>query len=331
MDYRVFVTRRIAEEALELLDREVSLEVWPEEPPPPYSVLVEGTQGCDGVLSMVTDRIDAGLLDGSPSLRVVSNMATGHDNIDVAAATRRGVLVGTTPGVLAKTCADLAFALLLATARRVAEADRFVRGGEWRTWHPGAFLGQDVYGATLGIVGLGDIGLEVARRAGGFDMRVLYYSRHRRVEEEGSYRLEYAPDLRALLREADFVTLHVPLTPETRQLMGAQELALMKRNAVLINTSRGQVVDQKALCAALKDGLIAGAGLDVTEEEPIPPNDPLLGLPNVVVTPHIGSASVATRRRMALMAAENLLAGLKGERMPHCINPEAREGQAWGR
>lgn len=323
---RVFVTRSVAQEALDLLAQGSRIRVWPHELPPPYPVLIEEASECDGLLTMIPDRIDASLLAQCSSLKVISNMATGHDNIDLEEATRRGIYICTTPGVLAKSCADLTFALLLAAARRVVEADRFVRGGGWQTWHPRAFLGQDVHGATLGIVGLGAIGLEVAKRALGFDMDVLYNSRHRRRYEEERYKLEYVPKLDTLLRNSDFVSLHVPITEETHHMIGARELAAMKPTAVLVNTSRGSVVDQEALYEALKEGVIAGAALDVTEEEPIDPHDPLLSLDNVVITPHISSASFSTRKRMALMAAENLLAGLRGEKMPHCINPELAEG-----
>ncbi|MBI4234171.1 MAG: D-glycerate dehydrogenase [Chloroflexi bacterium] len=320
---RVFVTRRILQEALDLLAPETDMKVWEGDFPTPHDVLTAEVREMDGVLTMLTERVDAALLDAAPRLRVVSNMAVGYDNIDVAAATRRGILVGNTPGVLTETTADFAFALLLAAARRAVEGERFVREGKWQTWHPTAFLGLDVHGATLGIVGLGNVGQEVARRALGFSMRVIYYDSVRRRDVEQRYSLEYCPDLPSLLRRSDLVTLHVPLTPQTHHLIGAGELALMKPHAILVNTARGLVVDPKALYEALHEGRIAGAALDVTEPEPIPPDDPLLTLPNVIVTPHIGSASVATRTRMAVLAAQNLLAGLKGQPMPHCVNPQA--------
>ena len=249
-------------------------------------------------------------------------MATGFDNIDVAAATARGVLVTRTPGVLSETTADFAFALVLAAARRVVEGDRYVREGNWKTWGPETLLGGDVYGATLGIVGLGGIGREVARRARGFGMRVLYTGPARKPDAERELAVEFRP-LEDLLRESDFVTLHAPLTPETRQIINERTLRLMKPAAVLVNTGRGPLVDQNALYEALRSGVIAAAALDVTDPEPIHADDPLLSLPNLIVTPHIASASVATRSRMALLAAENLLAGLRGEVPEHAVNPEA--------
>ncbi|MFQ5860201.1 MAG: 2-hydroxyacid dehydrogenase [Dehalococcoidia bacterium] len=322
MKPRVFVTRDIGREALEALGQETELELWPDEAPPSRERLREKAAVVDGLLTTVDDWVDAGLFQSAPHLKVVSQMATGVDNIDLAAATRRGIPVGYTPGILAKTTADLAFALLLAAARRIQEAGRWVRQGNWRVpFHPLSFLGRDVHGATLGIIGLGKIGLEVARRAQGFDMEVLYASRHRRRDEERRYGLRFV-ELPTLLRTADFVSLHVPLTPETHHLLGEAELRMMKSTALLVNTSRGPVVDQKALYRALQEGWIAGAALDVTEKEPIPPDDPLLSLQNLVITPHIGSASVETRRRMALLAVENLLAGLQGRRLTQCANLE---------
>jgi len=240
----------------------------------------------------------------------------------VAAATERGILVTNTPGVLTETTADLAFALLLAAARRVVEGDRLTRTGGWKSWHPSFLLGQDVHGATLGIVGLGQIGLAVARRARGFDMRILYHDRTRHPQAEAELGAEYV-SLDRLLGESDFVSLHVPLASQTRHLIGQRELSLMKPSAVLVNAARGAVVDQQALCAALKERRIAAAGLDVAEIEPIPVDDPLLTLDNVVVTPHIGSASVATRARMAEMAVESVLQALRGELPSNCVNAEA--------
>jgi glyoxylate reductase len=296
--------------------------VWPEESPPPHEEIVRRTVDADALLTMLSDRIDAEVLDAGRRLRVVANMAVGYDNIDVPAATERGILVTNTPGVLTETTADLAWALLLAAARRVAEGDRLTRTGGWKAWHPSFLLGRDVHGATLGIVGLGQIGLAVARRARGFDMRLLYHSRTRRPEAEAELGLEFV-ELEQLLKESDFVSLHVFLSPQTRHLIGERELALMKPTAILVNTTRGPVVDQRALYRALKDRRIAAAGLDVAEEEPIPLDDPLLTLDNVTITPHVGSASVATRGKMAAMAVENVLAALRGEQPPNCVNPEA--------
>lgn len=319
---QVFVTRHIAEEALAMLKKEAKVLVWEEDSPIPRQVLLKRVKGVDGLLCLLTERIDKDLLDVTPGLRAISNMAVGYDNVEVAEVTKRGIPVGYTPDVLTQTCADFAFALLLAAARRIAEADRFVREGRWKSWSPTMLLGQDIHEATLGIVGLGRIGLEVAKRARGFDMRVAYFSRTRRWYEEERYSLEFIPELHILLANADFVSLHVPLTSETRHLIGEKELASMRPTAILINTTRGPVVDQKALYHALRNKTIAGAAIDVAEVEPIPPDDPLLRLDNLLITPHIASASGATRRKMAVMAAGNLLAGLKGKPMPHCVNPE---------
>lgn len=316
---RVFVTRRLPGDALDRLGRAADLDVWPDDLPPLYDELARRAAGADGLICLLTDRIDAALLDGAPRLRVVSNVAVGYDNIDVAAATGRGIAVGNTPGVLTETTADLAFALMLAAARRIVEAERCVREGRWRTWDPHLLLGYDVHGATLGIVGFGQIGRSVARRARGFDMRVLYASRSAAADADGAERV----GLDELLRAADFVSLHVPLTPRTRHLIGEPELRAMKRTAVVVNTSRGPVVDQAALVRALEEGWIAAAGLDVAEVEPVPPGDALLRAPNVTLLPHIGSASHATRERMASMAADNCLAGLRGEPLPHPVPPRA--------
>jgi glyoxylate reductase len=305
---RVFVTRVLFPEALDRIAAAADSEVWPDEMPPPYEVLLEKAQDCDGLLTLLSDRVDAAVLQ-APRLSVVSNYAVGYDNIDIAEATRRGIFVGNTPGVLTETTADMAFVLLMAAARRVVEADAYTRAGKWRTWGPMLLLGQDIHGATLGIVGLGRIGAAVARRARGFGMRVLYH--------------DLAPQPGIEAEAADFVSLHVPLSTDTRHLIGARELDRMKPTAVLVNTSRGPVVDQAALFEALKVCRIFAAGLDVTEPEPIDPNDPLLTLDNVVIAPHIASGSVATRTRMAEMAADNLLAGLSGKVPPHCVNPEA--------
>ena len=296
--------------------------LWPEaDVPPPREVLLEQVGAVDGLLCLLTDRIDAELIAAAPRLRVISNLAVGYDNIDVAAATARGILVCNTPGVLTETTADLAWALIMAAARRVVEADRYLRAGRWRSWSPQLMLGQDIHGAVLGIVGMGRIGQVVARRARGFGMTILYADPEPRPEieqETGARRVS----LETLLRESDFVTLHTPLTEETRHLIGAAQLRAMKRTAVLVNTARGPIVDEEALAEALREGRIFGAALDVFAEEPIRPDSPLLGLENVVLLPHIGSASVATRRRMATMAAENLIAGLKGQRPAHLVNPE---------
>ncbi len=321
MKPKVFVARLIPEAGLDLLKPKCDLDVWQDELPPSRAALLEHVKGCQGLLSLLTDKVDAELLDAAPDLKVVSNYAVGYDNIDVAACTARKIVVCNTPGVLSETTADLAWALLMAAARRISEGADYVRAGKWRTWGPRLLLGWDVHHATLGIIGLGRIGFEVAKRARGFDMRVLYYNRSRKPELEAELGLEYVP-LETLLKESDFVSLHTPLTPETRHLIGAKEFELMKPTAVLINTARGPIVDSKALYQALKSGQIGYAALDVTDPEPIPADDPLLSLPNCLVVPHIGSASHATRNRMAVMAAENLLAALEGERPEHVVNPE---------
>lgn len=320
---QVFVTRRIFPEALELIASAAQLEVWPEERPPGQEVLAAKLTRADGLLTTIMDRIDAPLLSGAPKLKVISQLAVGLDNIDVAEASRRNILVGYTPGVLAKATADLGFALLTGAARRISESERWVRGGKWEmAYHPMYWLGVDVHDAVLGIVGLGQIGLEMAKRARGFDMKVLYYSRTRKPDLETRYDLEYA-GLATLLSSADFVSLHVPLTPETRHFISQRELGMMKPNSVLINLARGPVVDAKALYTALSEKWIRAAALDVTDPEPIPADDPLLTLDNLVVTPHIGSASVAARREVCMVAARNLVAGIKREPLEHCGNPEA--------
>lgn len=279
---------------------------------------MEQAKGVDGLLSLLTDRIDAELLDlMGPQLRVISNMAVGVDNIDLAAATERGIPVGNTPGVLTDATADQAFALLLAAARRFREADRFLRAGKWVTWSPSQLLGADLVGATLGIVGFGRIGKAIARRAKGFDLTVLYHD----PSAESTYGA-LPVDLNSLLRESDFVSINLPLTSETRHLVNSDFLSRMKPNAILVNTSRGGVLNQDALYNALKSGIIFAAALDVTDPEPLPLDCPLLELENCIIMPHLGSATRRTRDSMALMAAENLIAGIKGERLPHCVNPQ---------
>lgn len=311
----VYATRALPGSAFTALADHVALRVWPGPGAPPPDVLHREAGRAEGLLCLLTDRIDRTLMTASPHLRVVSSYSVGLDHVDLAAARERGIRVGHTPGVLTETTADLAFALLLAAARRIPEADRFVREGRWtpaRRWEPNLLLGRDLHGATLGVVGLGAIGRAVARRAQGFGMRVLGWSRSERAVEA----VTRAP-LDALLAESDFVSLHVALAPETRGLLDAAALSQMKRGAILVNTTRGGVVDETALAAALRDGRLAAAGLDVFEEEPLPEASPLRALPNVVLLPHIGSASIATRSRMAELAVANLLAGLAGLALPH--------------
>lgn len=321
MTPRVFVTRALPGNAIERLGEEAAVEVWPGELPPSPAQLLRRSAAATGLICLLTDSIGEEFIAASPRLRVVSNVATGYDNIDIDAATKRGIAVTNTPGVLDETTADFAFALLMAVARRVVEADRFVREGNWKTWDPGLLLGIDVHGATLGLVGMGKIGSAVARRAGGFGMRVLYHARNRQLDVESECGARHS-DLNGLLAEADFVSIHVPLTEETRGMIGGRALALMKSTSILINTSRGGVVDEAALVAALSSGRIAGAGLDVAESEPVAPGHPLLALPNVVFTPHVASASLATRSRMAIMAVDSCLAALRGEKPANCLNPE---------
>jgi glyoxylate reductase len=331
---RVFVTRLIPDAGLDLVRAACAATIWEDELPPPREVLLRETRDADGLLSLLTDPVDAALLDACPHLRVVSNFAVGYDNIDIPAATERGIPVGHTPGVLTETTADFAFTLLLSTARRVVEGVDYVRAGRWKTWGPMLLMGPDVHHTTLGLVGLGRIGAEMAKRARGFDMQVIYSDVIRREDLEASLGLRYV-SFEEVLREADFISLHTPLTPETRHLIGRDQLHAMKSTAVLVNTSRGPVIDNDALAEALGAGWIAGAGLDVTEPEPLPADHPLVALPNCVVVPHIASASHATRSAMARIAAENLIAGLNGEPLPASPNPEAvgrgrsAEARAW--
>ena len=320
---RVFVARVLPDEGLRPVLDATEAEVWQDELPPPREVLLRAVEGCHGVLTLLTDTVDAELLDrAGPQLKVVSNYAVGFDNVDVAECTRRGVAVGNTPGVLTETTADLAWTLLMAAARRIVEGADYVRAGRWKTWGPMLLLGPDVHGATLGIVGFGRIGQAVARRARGFGMEILYHDVEQLPDEVTRPLGATYVALETLLERADFVSLHVNLTPETRGLINEERLRRMKTSAVIVNTARGPVVDPRALHAALRDGVIGAAALDVTDPEPIPPDDPLLSLPNCLVVPHIASASHATRARMAEMAAANLLAGVRGERLPTCVNPE---------
>jgi glyoxylate reductase len=319
---KVFVSRKLPEPAFTRLLASCDADVWPEELPPERSVLESKVAGIDGLLCLLTDPIDGALMDAAgPQLKVISNCAVGVDNIDLAAASQRGIPVGNTPGILTETTADFAFALLMAAARRVVEADRYVREGKWQTWGLTTLLGRDIAGATIGIIGYGRIGQAMARRANGFGMRILVHDPNFNPGTGGAPPVTPV-DLETLLAEADFVSLHVPLTPETQHLIGEEQLAIMKPAAILVNTARGPVVDPQALYMALVEKRLGGAALDVTEPEPISMDDPLLKLPNVVFAPHIASASHATRGKMASIAVENLLAGLRGARLPHCVNPQ---------
>lgn len=317
---RCFVSRSLPGSALERLAREHDVEVWPDRAAPTPAQLHAAARNVDGLLCLLTDRVDAGLLDACPSLRVVSVYAVGFDNVDLRQTAARGIAVGHTPDVLTEATADLAFALLLAAARRLPEAIAAVRDGDWLTWEPDWLLGHEVHGATLGIVGGGRIGSAVARRAEGFGMEVLVSGRR------GPTTLD------ELLERSDFVSLHCPLKPATHGLIDERALRRMKPSAILINTARGDIVDQRALRRALREGWIAGAALDVTTPEPLPPDDPLLDSPNLIVAPHVGSATAATRARMAEIAVDNLLAGLAGEPLPHAVPapPEAKVAPAPG-
>jgi glyoxylate reductase len=322
---RIFVTRLIPEKGLDMVQNlaaNYDIEVWRGPLPPTYDVLLQKAQGVTGLYCLLTDKIDANLMDTiGPQVKVISQMAVGFDNIDIPAATARGIPVGNTPGVLTDTTADFAWTLLMAAARRVVEGDKFTRAGKWKTWGPIDFLGPDITGATLGIVGFGRIGQGMAKRAQGFDMRILYFDTQRYPEAEQKYGAQYV-DMNTLLRESDFVTLHTVLSAETYHLMDDERLNLMKPSGILINSARGPVVDPAALYRALSNGTIAYAALDVTEPEPIKLDDPLLTLDNIIIAPHIASASFQTRNKMATMAAANLIAGLQGERLPNCVNPQ---------
>jgi glyoxylate reductase len=316
---KVFVSRIIPEAGLQRVREACDADIWPGYMPPPYETLLERVQGKDGLLTMLTDRIDGNLMDAAgSSLKVISQMAVGYDNIDVAAAVTRSIPIGHTPGVLTEATADLAFALLLAAARRIVEGVDYIRAGRWLTWQPTTLLGGDLSGATLGILGLGRIGKAVARRAAGFNMRILAYGPHLTDEEAAQVNAK-AVDLETLLRESDYISVHMPLNANTRHFINWDKLTKMKPTAVLVNTSRGGVIDQVALVDALKENVIGYAALDVTDPEPIAADDPLLSLPNAIVVPHIGSASRWTRDQMAIMAADNLIAGVHGKPLPHAV------------
>lgn len=317
----VFVTRLIPEKGLEIVRDFCEVDLWPNELPPTRDELLQHVRGVDGLLCLLTDRIDGEVMDEAGSqLKVISNHAVGFDNIDVPAATARKIPVGNTPEVLTDATADFAFALMMAVARRIPEAERYVHAGKWKTWGPMLLLGVDLKGATLGLVGFGRIGKAMARRAAGFDMRVIYYdpNESQPSADLNAERVEFE----ALLHQSDFISLHTPLTPDTHHLIDSEAFSKMKPTAVLVNTARGPVVDPEALYEALKEKLIFGAGLDVTEPEPVSMDSPLLRLDNIVIAPHVASASKSSRDMMAWMAAQNLVAGLKGEHLPNCVNPQ---------
>jgi glyoxylate reductase len=323
---KVYVTRELPERGLKIVKQYFDTEVWTEYAPPPKKIIIEKAKNVDALASLLSDKIDAEVFDAAPKLKIVAQMAVGFDNIDVQEATKRGIYVTNTPEVLTDTTADFAWALLMAIARRVVEADKYVRTGQWKVgWHPSMMQGRDIYGATIGVVGAGRIGYAVAKRATGFDMKILFYDVVPRPEIErlGAKKV----DLDTIFRESDFVSIHVPLMKETHHLVNADRLKLMKKTAYLINNSRGPVVDEKALYEALKEGRIAGAGLDVFEQEPTSMDNPLLKLDNVVVAPHISSASYETRSRMAEMVAENLIAFFEGRKPPNLVNPDVMKAR----
>jgi glyoxylate reductase len=322
---KVFVSRRIPDEGLNAISAACDVDLWPSQLPPPAEVLRERVKNCDGLVSLLTDRIDGSLLDAAPRLKVVSNYAVGFNNVDVPACTARGVCVGNTPGVLTDATADIAVTLMLAAARRIGEGAADAKAGKWLTWEPLGWLGQDLAGRTLGIVGMGRIGFAAAKRLHhGWGMKVLYTEQVPRPEAEkefGAKRVE----LDELLSQSDFISAHVDLNPSTKGMFGAAQFKKMKRTAVFVNTARGPLVDQAALAEALRSGTIFAAGLDVTEPEPLPPDHELYKLPNCIIVPHIASATVDTRNAMARLCANNLLAGVKGEPLPTWVNPEVGE------
>ncbi len=322
MPPKVFVTRVIPEVGLKKIQEHCDMDLWTDPLPPPRDELLRRVEDCQGLVSLLTDTVDAELMDRAPRLVVVSNFAVGFNNIDVAAATQRGIAVGNTPGVLTDATADMAVTLLLAAARRLVEGHHYTLSGQWKTWEPLGHIGQDLVGKTLGIVGMGRIGFATARRLHrGWDMQVLYYDVRRNEHAERELGARQV-DFDTLLQESDFISIHTNLDESTRGLFNREAFRKMKPTAVLVNTARGPIVVQEDLRQALEEGELFAAGLDVTDPEPIPPDDPLLKLPNVIVAPHIASATVRSRNRMAEIAAENLLAGLQGRPLPAWVNPE---------
>jgi glyoxylate reductase len=322
-EQKVFVTRIIVPDAITKLEENFEVEVWQEPTPPPKALLLQKVKECDGFMIESNDMMDDEVFSAADRLKVVSTRAIGIDNIDLASATRNGVIVGNTPGILHESCADFTMGLILSLARQVTRSNRKVIAGEWKIFDQTPYLGTDVYGKTLGLIGLGLIGTAVAKRAKAFDMNILYHSRTRKPDIEDMYGVQWTADLDGLLSSSDYVSIHVPLGPETQGLIGREEIKKMNNDAFLINTSRGGTVDPDALRESLAAGEIAGAALDVTLPEPILPDDPLVHMENVIVTPHIASASAATLRRMGLMSADNIISYLKGKPMPACLNPEA--------
>lgn len=322
---RVFVSRVIPEAGLRKIQESCDAEIWTDSLPPPHAVLRQKLAACDGLVSLLTDTIDAALLDAAPRLKVVSNFAVGFNNIDVPAATARGIAVGNTPGVLTDATADMAFCLLIAAARLLVEGHSYTVAGRWKTWEPLGHLGQDLVGRTLGVVGMGRIGYALAKRChAGWNMKILYHDVHRNESAERDFQAK-AVDFDTLLGESDFISVHADLNEKTRRMFSTAQFQKMKKSAVFLNSARGPLVDQKALYEALKSGTIFAAGLDVTDPEPPARDDPLLKLPNVVIAPHIASATVGTRNAMAEICAANLLAGVRGAMLPAWVNPEVAE------
>lgn len=319
---KVFVTRILPDAGLSLIKQHCDAEIWGDQLPPPYAVIRQKIANCEGLVSLLTDKVDAALLDAAPSLKVVSNFAVGFNNIDIKAASERGIAVGNTPGVLTDATADMAFCLLIGAARRLTEGHQYTVSGKWKTWEPLGHLGQDLVGRTLGIVGMGRIGYAMAKRChAGWDMKVLYHDMYKNEKAEKDFAAKQV-DIDTLLHESDFISLHTDLNEKTRGMISTEQFKKMKRTAVLINSARGPLIDQKALYEALKANTIFAAGLDVTDPEPPAADDPLLKLPNVVIAPHIASATVGTRNAMAEICANNLIAGLKGDKLPAWVNPE---------
>ena len=319
---RVLVTRLIPEVGLRRIVQECQAEVWEEPLPPPRDVLLEKIAGCEGILSLLTERIDAELMDAAgPQLKVISNFAVGFNNVDVAEATRRGIRVGNTPGVLTEATADMAFALLISASRRIVEAQDYIREGNWKTWEPLGHIGQDLVGKTLGIVGMGRIGHALARRChGGWNMRILYVDKFRNEAAEQDFDAQHV-EWNTLLSESDFVSVHVDLNSETEGMFDRDAFSQMRPTAVFVNSARGPIHNQQDLYDALVQGEIFAAGLDVTNPEPLDLEDPLLKLSNCVIAPHIASGTVSSRNGMAEIAADNLLAGVRGDAL-HCwVNP----------
>jgi len=316
---KVFISRRVAQEAIDLITPHAEVNIWQKEDTPPREEFLRDIADVDGILLWGADKIDGAAMDATSKLKVIASISVGYDNIDIEAAAKRGIRVSNTPGVVTDSTADLTFALMLASARRLVEMVNLTTKGGWEMWGPMEMLGCDVHHKTLGIIGLGRIGAAVAKRAQGFSMKIIYYDVVRRPNE-AELGIEYIENIPTLLSMSDFVSIHVPLSKETRRLIGAKELSFMKPTAILVNASRGSVVDQKALYEALKQKQIRGAAVDVTEVEPIPPDDPLLTLDNIIITPHVGTQTGETGVKMSVLGAENLVAGLKGEPMPNCVN-----------